>query len=298
ALVMADPQVHYIEYPLPPKVRCLKCAKCFGDERVGKVKGKYSDLPYLSKHLKKYHPGDTISYRCSECNYKPKGKYPYKDVKAHFTKCHVSLAVDAAGPSTRGSFVTADPSTRSASSSTTACSKTAAKSAAPIATSKEARRFGEAIAMSKSPMTAMVSKPRVVSVEVVSLPPTTRGSPPGSPSEILISFSPATSLPTTLTTGFTDGVGRQTTPPTCLPQRNILPTIGEEITSPCVAVTSPPIGGFSTSPLIQPRPTTPEPERGQEERRQEGAAARGARGGPSTPAYEQLCAGSRRYILP
>ncbi|XP_018360507.1 PREDICTED: cell wall protein DAN4-like [Trachymyrmex cornetzi] len=40
----------------------------------------------------------------SKCNYQPKGKYPYKDVKAHFTKCHVSLAVDAAGQSTRGSL--------------------------------------------------------------------------------------------------------------------------------------------------------------------------------------------------
>ncbi|KYN18414.1 hypothetical protein ALC57_09289 [Trachymyrmex cornetzi] len=102
---MTDPQVHYIEYPLPPKVRCLKCAKCFGNEGVEKVNGEYSDLPYLSKHLKKYHPGDsTISYRCSKCNYKPKEKYPYKDIKAHFTKCHVSLAVDAAGQSTRGSL--------------------------------------------------------------------------------------------------------------------------------------------------------------------------------------------------
>ncbi|KYN27567.1 hypothetical protein ALC57_03026, partial [Trachymyrmex cornetzi] len=226
------PQVHYIEYPLPPKVRCLKCAKCFGDERVGKVKGEYNDLPYLSKHLKKYHPGDTISYRCSKCNYKSKG-----------TKCHMSLAVDAAGQSTRGSLgecnsvgqlttsgaakaisrlaetvggpdkrqattsvqqltlpftaapsqaanearaqgrtsttptsrspsyaaVTAGPSTRS-TSSTTARSKTIAKSAAPNTTTREARRSGEAVTTRKSPMTAMVSKPRVVSVEVVKLP--------------------------------------------------------------------------------------------------------------------------------
>ncbi|XP_018362812.1 PREDICTED: uncharacterized protein DKFZp434B061-like, partial [Trachymyrmex cornetzi] len=122
-----------------------------------------------------------------------------------------------------------------------------------------------------------------------SLPPTTRGSPAGSPGEILISISPATSLPTTLTTctvttttcgspitstGFTDGVGRQLTPPACLPQRNVLPTIGEERTSPCVAVTTPPMGGFRTSPLIQPGPSTPAPERGLEERRQEGAASR------------------------
>ncbi|KYN12750.1 hypothetical protein ALC57_15075, partial [Trachymyrmex cornetzi] len=100
---------------------------------------------------------------------------------------------------------------------------------------------------------------------------------------------PATSLPTTLTTctvttttcgnpitstGFTGGVGRQLTPSTCLPQRNILPTIGEERTSPCVAVTTPPIGGFNTSPLIQSGPSTPEPERGLEERRQEGAASK------------------------
>ncbi|XP_018374539.1 PREDICTED: transcription initiation factor TFIID subunit 12-like [Trachymyrmex cornetzi] len=122
-----------------------------------------------------------------------------------------------------------------------------------------------------------------------SLPPTTRGSSAGSLGEILISLSPATSLPTTLTTctvttttcgspitstGFTGGVGRQLTSPTCLPQRNVLPTIGEERTSPCMTVTTPPMGGFHTSPLVQPGPSTPEPERGLEERRQEGAASR------------------------
>ncbi|XP_018370109.1 PREDICTED: mucin-5AC-like [Trachymyrmex cornetzi] len=553
---MADPQVHCFEYPPPPKVRCLKCAKCFGDEGVGKVRSEYSDPSYLSKHLKKFHPGDTIIYKCSKCNYIPKGKYhTYRQVKAHFIKCHVSPAEDTACPSTRGSLgecnsgaqssfsgvarattrlaetvggpdrrqaatsgsrqltlpstatpspttsranqrtsttpmnnspsyaaVTAGPSTRSTTSSTTARSRTVAKSAAPITTA--ARRSGEAAATRKSPTTATVSRPRVTSVEVVrlpvksipkagvqnaakpvrapshppqrtsleaggprppvakekcgegavkklpankeppistrtrratsvpaeksedtarrervsphpprhiesnisllssdeegtqfqpngvgrlklkrtkatgpppkttsnervvtrsrrstsapveksavdarllapdrpssratgnltspiaggpinimdqwrtppamlpSLPPTTRGSPAGSPGEILISLSPATSLPTTLTTctvttttcgspitstGFTGGVGRQTTPPTCLPQRNILPTIGEERTSPCVAVTTPPIGDFNTSPFIQPGPSTPEPERGLEERRQEGAASR------------------------
>ncbi|KYN14521.1 hypothetical protein ALC57_13275, partial [Trachymyrmex cornetzi] len=454
-LVMTDPQVHYIEYPLPPKVRCFKCAKCFGDEGVGKIKGEYSDLPYLSKHLKKYHPGDTISHRCSKCNYKSKGKYPlyYKDVKAHFIKCHVSLAVVAAGPSTRGSLVTAGPSTRSTTSSTTVRSKTVAKSAAPTTTTREARRSGEAATTRKSPRSATVSKPRVVSVEIVKLPNAakparapshppqrtspeaggsrpsvekikcgegalkklstnkdlpvsfrtqratsvpvedeegtpfqpggmgrlslrrnwltkpppittssegvvmrsgrstsapveknamdarlsaldrpssrmagnltspiaeglnnimdqwrktppamlpsllpggTQGSPSGSPGEKLISFSPATSLPTTLTTctvtttcgssitstGFTGGAGRKITPPSCLPQKNILPTIGEEKTSPSpinLGILKQLNGRRNvltwTSPLIQPRPTTPEPERGQEERRQKGAAS-------------------------
>ncbi|XP_018358522.1 PREDICTED: uncharacterized protein LOC108758207, partial [Trachymyrmex cornetzi] len=293
--------------------------------------------------------------------------------------------------------VTAGPSTRSTTFSTTARSKTVAKTAAPTTTTREARRSGEAAAMRKSPRTATVSKPRVMSVKIMklpvksisktgvqnaaklarapsqppqrtspvaggsrpsvekikcgegalkklpvnkdlpvssrirratsvpvekcddtarrervsphpsrniknyillsssdeegglnnimdqwrktppailpSLPPTTRGSLSGSPGEKLISFSPATSLPTTFTTctvttttcgspiistGFIGGVGRQITPPSCLPQWNILPTIGEEKTSPCVAVTTLPIGGFRTSPLIQPRPTTPE----------------------------------------
>ncbi|KYN24357.1 hypothetical protein ALC57_04035 [Trachymyrmex cornetzi] len=361
---MTDPQVHYIEYPLSLKVRCLKCAKCFGDEGVGKVKGEYSDLPlkpgakycdsatpYLSKHLKKYHPGDTISYRCSlNVIINLKENNPYKDVKTHFTKFGTSLPASAAGQSTRGSLgecnsvgklrtsgaakatsrlaetvegpdkrraatsgsrrltlpftaapspsqaanearaqgrtsttptsrspsyaaVTAGPSTRSTTFSTTARSKTVAKTAAPTTTTREARRSGEAAAMRKSPRTATVSKPRVMSVKIMNLPPTTRGSLSGSPGEKLISFSPATSLPTTFTTctvttttcgspiistGFIGGVGRQITPPSCLPQWNILPTIGEEKTSPCVAVTTLPIGGFRTSPLIQPRPTTPE----------------------------------------
>ncbi|KYN09762.1 hypothetical protein ALC57_18115, partial [Trachymyrmex cornetzi] len=76
--------------------------------------------------------------------------------------------------------VTAAPSTRSISSSTIARSKTVAKacstnsrkrhkSDASIATSEEGRRSGEAAAMRKSPMTATVSKPRVVSVKVVRL---------------------------------------------------------------------------------------------------------------------------------
>ncbi|KYN21900.1 hypothetical protein ALC57_05718, partial [Trachymyrmex cornetzi] len=317
ALVMTDPQVHYIEYPLPPKVRCLKCAKCFGNKGVGKVKGGWhpSDLPYLSKYLKKYHPGDTISYRCSANEARAKGK--------------TSTTPTSRSPSYAA--VTASPSTRSTTSSTTARSKTVAKSAAPTTTTREARRFGEAAATRNSPRTATVNKPCVVSVEIVklpiksisktgvqnatkparapshtpqrtspeaggfttirglnnimdqwrktppailpSLPPTTRGSPLGSPGEKLISFSPETSLLTTLTTctvttttcgstitsmGFTGGVGRQITPPSCLPQRNILPTIGKEKTSPSLAVTTPPIGGFRTSPLIQPRPTTQE----------------------------------------
>ncbi|KYN22491.1 hypothetical protein ALC57_05102, partial [Trachymyrmex cornetzi] len=109
-----------------------KCAKCFGDEGVGKVRSEYSDLPYLSKHLKKFHPGDTIIYKCSKCNYTPKGKYhTYRQVKAHFIKCHVSPAEDTAGQSTRGSL-------------------------------EDVHR--------KSPTTATVSKPRVTSVEIVRLP--------------------------------------------------------------------------------------------------------------------------------
>ncbi|XP_018311003.1 mucin-5AC-like, partial [Mycetomoellerius zeteki] len=120
-------------------------------------------------------------------------------------------------------------------------------------------------------------------------PPTsTRGGPSGSPGETLISLSPATSLPTTLTTstvttttcgspiastGFTGGAGRQLTPPSCLPPMSILPTIGEETASPCVAVAVSTTSG-SESPSIPPRTTTPEPERGREEGRQEDAASK------------------------
>ena len=98
---MADPQVHYIDYPLPPRV---KCSKCFGAEGAGKVKGEYSDPPHLAKHLKKCHPGDTLNYKCSICNLRGTGKYPLRDIKAHYAECHASPAVDAAGPSARGSL--------------------------------------------------------------------------------------------------------------------------------------------------------------------------------------------------
>ncbi|KYN11467.1 hypothetical protein ALC57_16386, partial [Trachymyrmex cornetzi] len=382
ALVMADPHVHYIDYPLSPKIKYFKR---YGIEGAAK------------------------------------GKYPYKNIKAHYTKCHVSPAVDAAGPSTRGSLVTAGPSTRSTTSFTTARSKTVVKSAAPIATSKEARRCEPAAMRSRRRPPRRDAKPRVVSVEIVgggswtsvtkekcgegalkklpaineqpvsrtrratSVPaeksddqtgarlPTpsssyrklylitltspdeegtqfqpggvgrlslkrnrsTRPPPTTTSSEgVVTRFRRSTSAPveksvmdarllaldrsssratgnstspmvgaclrpleavyrgiqaTTLitctvttttcgspitSTGFTGGVGRQPTPLTCLPQRSVLPTIGEERTSPCVAVITPPTGGFNTSLLIQPRPTTPEPERGPEERRQEGAVSR------------------------
>ncbi|KYN14799.1 hypothetical protein ALC57_12991 [Trachymyrmex cornetzi] len=67
--------------------------------------------------------------------------------------------------------------------------------------------------------------------------------------------------------------GEATNTSNLLPQGSILP-IGEKRTSPCVAVTSLPTGGFNKSPFIQPRPMIPEPERGPEVRRQEGAASR------------------------
>ncbi|KYN20097.1 hypothetical protein ALC57_07554, partial [Trachymyrmex cornetzi] len=265
---------------------------------AGKVKGEYSDPPHLSKHLKKCHPGDTLNYKCSECNFKAKGKYPYKDVKAHYTTCHVSPAVDAAGPSTREVVRLPVKSTTKAGVQN-AAKPVRAPSHPPQRTSPEAGGSRPPVTNRKSGEGAIKKLPankehpistrtrRATSVPAENLPPTTRGSPAGSPGEILISISPATSLPTTLTTctvttttcgspitstGFTDGVGRQLTPPACLPQRNVLPTIGEERTSPCVAVTTPPMGGFRTSPLIQPGPSTPAPERGLEERRQEGAA--------------------------
>ena len=91
--------MHCIDYPLPPKV---KCVKCFGVEGAGKVKGEYSDPPHLAKHLKKCHPGDTLNYKCSICGLRGTGKYPLKEVKAHYNESHVSPAVDAAGPGTRG----------------------------------------------------------------------------------------------------------------------------------------------------------------------------------------------------
>ncbi|KYN37529.1 hypothetical protein ALC56_08101 [Trachymyrmex septentrionalis] len=98
---MADPQVHYIEYPLPPTV---KCVKCFGEEGAGKVKGEYSDPPHLAKHLKKCHPGDTLNYKCKECGFQGTGRYPLKPVKEHYARVHGSPGGSAAGPSTRGNL--------------------------------------------------------------------------------------------------------------------------------------------------------------------------------------------------
>ncbi|EGI59204.1 hypothetical protein G5I_12652 [Acromyrmex echinatior] len=304
ALAMADPQVHYIDYPLPPKVRCMRCVKCFTAEGASKAKGEYCDPPHLAKHLKKYHPGDTLSYKCSICDLRGTSKYPLKDVKAHYAECHVSPAVNEAGPSAAASvplIVTAGPSLRSTTTSTGG--RPSGKGAAPNPTATTARRSGEAAATKRPPTTATVSKPHVLSVETVRLlvgdihlSPTIRSSSSESLGETRTPISPVTSLLATLTTctvttttcgspitstGFTGGVGRLQTPPS-LPQTSILPTIREEGTSPCVAVATPPSrGGRSTSPLVPPRPSSPEPERGPEERRLEGAAQP-----PTTPVVE------------
>ncbi|KYN42488.1 hypothetical protein ALC56_03034 [Trachymyrmex septentrionalis] len=177
---MANPQVHYIDYPL----------------------GEYNDPPHLTKHLKKCHPEDTLNYKCIICGSTGEGRYPVKSLKDHYTQNHVSSAVDPAGPSTRYSLgecssvgqstatsspqsrrtsttptrspsytaVTAGPSSvRNSSTSTTARSKTVAKNAAPNMT-KTATRSGEAAAMRRPSMTVTVSKPRVVSVKIVRLP--------------------------------------------------------------------------------------------------------------------------------
>ncbi|KYN06088.1 hypothetical protein ALC62_02971 [Cyphomyrmex costatus] len=295
---MADPREHNFLYPLPTQVQCKHCFGVAG----AASRGVFSDTAHLAKHLKKCHAGDFISYACSRCSFKGVSRYPLKSVKAHYEQSHKSPArnapatppstssVEARSPSLSPSFAAVTAGTSRGTMTSTAARGTAASRAAPNRTTATtaARQSGDAAATRMPPATAAVSGPRVVSVNItrippaqpLSLPPTTRGSPSGG------YVSPATSLPTTLTTctvttttcggsipstGFAGGRGRHSTSPS-LPL-NFLPTIGEEISSPCVAATFSPTGGYQGSPRMSPRPPTSAPERGQQEqRRQEGAA--------------------------
>ncbi|XP_072758320.1 uncharacterized protein [Anoplolepis gracilipes] len=81
-----DARVVVIEYPVPARVHCPRC--WMTADGVAKSRGEFSDPPHLIKHQKKYHAGDTVTYKCSMCEYMGQGRYPLKSVKVHFEKSH------------------------------------------------------------------------------------------------------------------------------------------------------------------------------------------------------------------
>ncbi|XP_029664149.1 mucin-19-like [Formica exsecta] len=76
-----------LPYPLEERVRCVRCWGS-GDRNV-RSRGDFCDTQHLSRHLRKFHPGDTITYVCSICNFRGTGAVPYRKVKDHYEKEHV-----------------------------------------------------------------------------------------------------------------------------------------------------------------------------------------------------------------
>ncbi|XP_070166144.1 mucin-1-like [Polyergus mexicanus] len=76
-----------LTYPLAERV-C--CPRCWGStDRNVRSRGDFCDTQHLSRHIRKFHPGDTIAYVCSICDYRGTGAVPYRRVKEHFEKEHV-----------------------------------------------------------------------------------------------------------------------------------------------------------------------------------------------------------------
>ncbi|XP_011859429.1 PREDICTED: nascent polypeptide-associated complex subunit alpha, muscle-specific form-like [Vollenhovia emeryi] len=83
---MEGPRVIVLAYPLPNRVQCPRCYK--GGDEYEHTRGEFCDPAHLVKHLNKMHPGDTIVYECSVCEYRGKTRYPKKDVAIHYDRRH------------------------------------------------------------------------------------------------------------------------------------------------------------------------------------------------------------------
>ncbi|RLU16755.1 hypothetical protein DMN91_010823 [Ooceraea biroi] len=75
-----------LAYPIESRV---VCPRCWGSGELGvRTRGDFCDPPHLAKHQKAKHPGDTITYKCSLCEFRGSGRYPLKAVKAHYDREH------------------------------------------------------------------------------------------------------------------------------------------------------------------------------------------------------------------
>ncbi|KAL6418907.1 hypothetical protein ACFW04_011706 [Cataglyphis niger] len=73
-----------LAYPLPERLYCPRCRKGASNGSVGS----FSDQAHLIRHMKKHHPGDNVTYKCSACDYRGTGKVPLRTVINHFKKEH------------------------------------------------------------------------------------------------------------------------------------------------------------------------------------------------------------------
>ncbi|EFN75020.1 hypothetical protein EAG_15096 [Camponotus floridanus] len=122
----ASPQVVVLPYPFPAGVQCPRCWR--GEDPEVWSRGDFCDPLHLAKHLKAKHPGDTITYKCSECDFRGYGASSVRPVKAHFKKEHAAPR-GRAGRSTDGASNSNNGNVNYGGSSTDARGRPAAGSA-------------------------------------------------------------------------------------------------------------------------------------------------------------------------
>ncbi|KAL6416693.1 hypothetical protein ACFW04_013233 [Cataglyphis niger] len=135
-MAQSPPRVIVLAYPLPERLYCPRC-RGGASNVIGSV-GSFSDQAHLIRHLKKHHPGDSVTYKCSACDYRGTGKVPLRTVINHYKKEHAEPPRDEPGRaatsgaqstiSASGGFVSARTRAPVASSSAAACTGASSRS--------------------------------------------------------------------------------------------------------------------------------------------------------------------------